>query len=39
VSEQDVLDLEREAFLRLAGTEKSQERMQSILMTGKPLRN
>jgi len=34
-----VLDLEREAFLSLCGMEKTQERMQSILMTGKPLRN
>jgi 3-hydroxyacyl-CoA dehydrogenase len=39
VTEQYVLDLEREAFLSLAGLEKSQDRMQSILMTGKPLRN
>ena len=39
VTEQDVLDLEREAFLSLCGTEKTQERMQAILMTGKPLRN
>ncbi|HLH62263.1 MAG TPA: 3-hydroxyacyl-CoA dehydrogenase/enoyl-CoA hydratase family protein [Ktedonobacteraceae bacterium] len=39
VTEQYVLDLEREAFLRLAGMEKTQERMQAILMTGKPLRN
>ncbi len=39
VPEQYVLDLEREAFLSLCGTEKSQERMQAILMTGRPLRN
>jgi 3-hydroxyacyl-CoA dehydrogenase len=39
VTERHVLDLEREAFLSLAGMEKSQDRMQSILMTGKPLRN
>ena len=39
VTEQYVLDLEREAFLSLCGTEKTQERMQAILMTGKPLRN
>ena len=39
VTEQYVLDLEREAFLSLAGTEKSQDRMQAILMMGKPLRN
>jgi 3-hydroxyacyl-CoA dehydrogenase len=39
VTEQYVLDLEREAFLSLCGTEKTQERIQSLLMTGKPLRN
>jgi 3-hydroxyacyl-CoA dehydrogenase len=39
VTEQHVLDLEREAFLSLCGMEKTQERMQAILMTGKPLRN
>ncbi len=39
VTEQHVLDLEREAFLKLCGMEKSQDRMQAILMTGKPLRN
>lgn len=39
VSEQYVLDLEREAFLSLCGMEKTQERMQAIFMTGKPLRN
>ncbi len=39
VTEQHVLDLEREAFLSLAGTSKSQDRMQSILMSGKTLRN
>jgi 3-hydroxyacyl-CoA dehydrogenase len=39
VTEQEVLDLEREAFLSLAGEEKSLARMQSILMTNKPLRN
>jgi len=39
VSEQYILDLEREAFLKLCGTEKSQARMQSLLMSGKPLRN
>ena len=38
-TEQDYLDLEREAFLSLCGEEKSQARMQSILMTNKPLRN
>ena len=39
VTEQYVLDLEREAFLSLCGTEKTLERMQAFLMTGKPLRN
>lgn len=39
ITEQHVLDLEREAFLALAGMEKSQDRMQAILTTGKPLRN
>ena len=39
VTEQYILDLEREAFLSLAGMEKTQERMQSILQSGKPLRN
>jgi 3-hydroxyacyl-CoA dehydrogenase len=39
VSEQEVLDLEREAFVSLCGEAKSQERMQHFLMTNKPLRN
>ncbi|HEY6540948.1 MAG TPA: 3-hydroxyacyl-CoA dehydrogenase/enoyl-CoA hydratase family protein [Ktedonobacteraceae bacterium] len=39
VTEQYVLDLEREAFLTLCGTEKTQDRIQSLLMTGKLLRN
>jgi 3-hydroxyacyl-CoA dehydrogenase len=39
VSAQHMLDLEREAFLRLCGERKSLERMQAILKTGKPLRN
>lgn len=39
VSEQYVLDLEREAILSLFGEEKTQARMWSILQTGKPLRN
>lgn len=38
-TEQHVLDLEREAFLKLCGQEKTLERMQHMLMTGKPLRN
>jgi 3-hydroxyacyl-CoA dehydrogenase len=39
VSEQYILDLEREAFLSLCGNAKTQERMQYTLKTGKPLRN
>ncbi|HKP72990.1 MAG TPA: 3-hydroxyacyl-CoA dehydrogenase NAD-binding domain-containing protein [Pyrinomonadaceae bacterium] len=39
VSEQYLLDLEREAFLSLAGQRKTQERMAAMLKTGKPLRN
>jgi 3-hydroxyacyl-CoA dehydrogenase len=39
VSEQYLLDLEREAFLSLCGEKKTLERMQSILTSGKPLRN
>jgi 3-hydroxyacyl-CoA dehydrogenase len=39
VSEQYLLDLEREAFMSLAGEKKTQARMQHMLQTGKPLRN
>jgi 3-hydroxyacyl-CoA dehydrogenase len=39
VSEQHLLDLEREAFLSLCGTRETQERMAHMLKTGKPLRN
>ncbi len=39
VSEQYILDLEREAFLSLCGEKKTQERMQYILKHGRPLRN
>ncbi len=39
VSEQYLLDLEREAFLSLCGTAATQARMQHMLKTGKPLRN
>jgi 3-hydroxyacyl-CoA dehydrogenase len=39
VTEQYILDLEREAFLSLCGEEKTQARMWSLLQTGKPLRN
>jgi len=34
-----ILDLEREAFLSLVGTEKTRERIMHMLQTGKPLRN
>ncbi|MGB9072008.1 MAG: 3-hydroxyacyl-CoA dehydrogenase NAD-binding domain-containing protein [Terriglobales bacterium] len=39
VSEQYLLDLEREAFKSLCGERKTQERIQHMLKTGKPLRN
>ena len=39
VSEQYLLDLEREVFLRLCGQRKTLERIQHTLKTGKPLRN
>jgi 3-hydroxyacyl-CoA dehydrogenase len=39
VSEQYILDLEREAFMSLCGEEKTQARMWHTLQTGKPLRN
>jgi len=39
VSEQYLLDLEREAFLSLCGEPKTQERIAFTLKTGKPLRN
>jgi len=39
VSEQYLLDLERETFLSLTGEKKTLERIQSILKNGKPLRN
>lgn len=39
VSEQYLLDLEREAFLKLVSTRKTQERIAHMLKTGKPLRN
>ncbi|WP_430722750.1 3-hydroxyacyl-CoA dehydrogenase NAD-binding domain-containing protein [Siminovitchia fortis] len=39
VDEQYLLDLEREAFLSLAAEPKSQQRMQHMLVKGKPLRN
>ena len=39
VSEQYLLDVEREAFLSLAGEQKTMERIQHMLQTNKPLRN
>jgi 3-hydroxyacyl-CoA dehydrogenase len=39
VTEQDILDLEREGFVKLLGMEKTQERIAHTLKTGKPLRN
>ena len=39
VSEQYLLDLEREAFVSLCGTKATQERIAHMLKTGKPLRN
>ncbi len=39
VSEQYLLDLEREAFLSLTGEKKTLERIQSLLQGGKPVRN
>ncbi len=39
VTEQDILDLERESFLKLLGMKETQERIMYTLKTGKPLRN
>lgn len=39
VSEQYLLNLEREAFLSLCGERKTLERLQSVIKTGKPVRN
>ena len=39
VTEQYILDLEREAFLSLCGEQKTQDRIQHMLKTGRPLRN
>ena len=39
VTQQDLLDLEREAFISLCGEQKTLERIQAMLTTGKPLRN
>ena len=37
--EQDVMDLERQAFMALIRTKESQARIKSIIDTGRPLRN
>ena len=39
VSEQYLLDIERQGFLKLLGNQKTQERIQYMLMNNKPLRN
>jgi 3-hydroxyacyl-CoA dehydrogenase len=39
LSEQALFDLEREAFLSLCGMPKTQDRIEYMLNTGKPLRN
>jgi 3-hydroxyacyl-CoA dehydrogenase len=39
VTEEEVLALEREAFLSLAGEKRTQDRIMHMLNTGKPLRN
>ena len=39
LTEQQLLDLEREAFLSLCGMDKTQARIKAMLETGKPLRN
>ncbi|MCO4760007.1 MAG: enoyl-CoA hydratase/isomerase family protein [Myxococcales bacterium] len=39
VTEQQLLDIEREGFLHLCGLEKTQARIMHMLKTGKPLRN
>jgi len=39
VSEDDILELEREAFLSLLGTKETQQRIEHTLKTGKPMRN
>ncbi|MBN2694409.1 enoyl-CoA hydratase/isomerase family protein [bacterium] len=39
LSEDNLLDLEREAFMKLLGTKGTQERIAHMLQTGKPLRN
>jgi 3-hydroxyacyl-CoA dehydrogenase len=39
LTEEQLLELEQEAFLSLCGEEKTQDRLQYMLEKGKPLRN
>jgi 3-hydroxyacyl-CoA dehydrogenase len=39
ISEEYLLQLEREGFLKLCGNKKTAQRIQHMLKTGKPLRN
>jgi 3-hydroxyacyl-CoA dehydrogenase len=39
VSEQYLLDLEREAFLSLCGERKTLERIEAVIKSGRPIRN
>ncbi|MEP6467920.1 MAG: 3-hydroxyacyl-CoA dehydrogenase, partial [Parafilimonas sp.] len=39
VSEQYLLDLEREAFLSLSGQRKTLERIEAVIKNGRPVRN
>ena len=39
IEERDLLDLEREVFLQLCGTERTRQRIAHMLHTGKPLKN
>jgi 3-hydroxyacyl-CoA dehydrogenase len=39
VSEEYLINLEREAFVSLCGERKTQDRIAAMLKTGKPLRN
>jgi 3-hydroxyacyl-CoA dehydrogenase len=39
VNEQYLLNLEREAFLSLCGEKKTLERIQSVMTSGRPIRN
>ncbi|HOU51281.1 MAG TPA: hypothetical protein PLR10_08725, partial [Smithella sp.] len=39
ITEQEMLDLEIEAFMSLCGEQKTQDRIAAMLTNGKPLRN